>query len=60
MMMVDSDGEEIKFFGRVKNNKIVELFIIIGEEEDQTTIISMSGTIDPKSVIKLMEKAGVK
>ena len=59
MMMVDSDGEEITFFGRVKNKKITELFIIVGEKADETTLISMSGKIDPKSVYTLLQKTGM-
>ncbi|MCK5906642.1 MAG: DUF4252 domain-containing protein [Flavobacteriales bacterium] len=59
MMMVDSDGEEITFFGKVKNKKITELFIIIGEKSDETTLISMSGSIDPKSVYTLLQKTGM-
>ena len=59
MMMVDSDGEEITFFGKVKNKKITELFIIVGEKSDETTLISMSGKIDPKSVYTLLQKTGM-
>ena len=60
MMMVDSEGEEITFFGKVKNNKITELFIIVGEKSNETTLISMSGKIDPKSVYVLLQKTGMK
>jgi len=59
MMMVDSDGKEINFFGKVKNQKIVELFIIVGDNPEQTTLISMSGNIDPKSVSAILQKTGV-
>lgn len=60
MMMVDSDGEEIIFYGKVKNNKIEELFIIAGEEKDELVLISMTGTIDPSSVAQLLQKTGMK
>jgi len=59
MMMIDSDGEEITFFGKVKNKKIIELFIIVGEKDDEIVLISMSGKIDPNSVVQLLQKTGV-
>ena len=59
MMMVDSDGEEITFYGKVKNKKIIELFIIAGEKADETVLISMSGKIDPNSVVQLLQKTGI-
>lgn len=59
MMMVDSDGEEIIFYGKVKNNKIEELFIIAGEDKDELVLISITGTIDPSSVAQLLQNTGV-
>lgn len=59
MMMVDSEGEEITFYGKVKNNKISEIFIISGESANETILISMSGSIDPDSVAQLLQKTGV-
>ncbi len=59
MMMVDSEGEEITFYGRVRNKVITELFIIVGEKSDKTVLISMSGKIDPKSVAQLLQKTGM-
>jgi len=59
MMMVDSDGEEVTFYGKVKNKKIVELFIIVGEKAEDTVLISMSGKIDPESVNQLLQKTGI-
>ena len=60
MMMVDSGGQEITFFGKVKHKRITELFIIVGEDPRQTTLISMSGKIDPKSVYAILQKTGLK
>jgi signal-transduction protein with cAMP-binding, CBS, and nucleotidyltransferase domain len=59
MMMVDSQGEETTFYGKVRGNKIIELFIITGKNEDETVLISMSGKIDPDSVAVLLQKTGV-
>jgi Icc-related predicted phosphoesterase len=58
MMMIDSDGEKINFFGKVKNKKIIELFIIVGSNQEQTILISMSGLIDPDSVYSILKKTG--
>lgn len=59
MMMVDSEGEETTFYGKVRGNKIIELFIISGEKDDETVLISMSGKIDPNSVAVLLQKTGI-
>ena len=59
MMMVDSEGKEITFFGKVQKNIITELFIIVGEKPEETILISMSGKIDPKSVYTLLQKTGM-
>ena len=56
MMMVDSNGEETTFYGKVRNNKIIELFILVGEKAEDTVVISMSGNIDPESVVQLLQK----
>ena len=59
MMMVDSDGEEITFYGKVRKKKIVELFIIVGEKAEDTVLISMSGNINPESVVQLLQNTGL-
>lgn len=58
MMTVDSEGEEVKFYGKIENNIIKEFFILV-EENRETTLISMSGNIDPKQVSEVMKKAEI-
>lgn len=58
MMTIDSEGDEVKFYGKLKNNVIKEFFILVGENKE-TTLISMTGNIDPKQVGALMKKADI-
>jgi hypothetical protein len=58
MMTIDSEGDEVKFYGRIENNVIKEFFILVGENRE-TTLISMTGNINPKHVSELMKKADI-
>ncbi len=58
MTVTDSDGDETTFYGKVKNQVITELFIIVGDNKDETTLISITGKIDPDSVDTLFTKTG--
>ncbi|MCK5782467.1 MAG: DUF4252 domain-containing protein [Flavobacteriales bacterium] len=55
LMTINSEGEEVKFYGKVKNEKIEEFFILVGEDEE-TTLISMRGKIDSKQISTLLKK----
>ena len=56
MTVIDSDGDETTFYGKVKNQVITELFVIVGDNKNETTLISITGKIDPDSVDILLEK----
>ena len=55
-----SSGKEITFYSKTKNKKIVELIMLIGKKAEDTMLISMSGKIDPETVVQLLQKTGLK
>jgi hypothetical protein len=55
MMTVDSNDGNVKFYGKMKGEEISEVFFFV-EDKGEYTLISMTGSINPKDVGQFMKK----
>lgn len=58
VMEINEDGQNIKILVKEKKEKIVELLMIIGGD-DENVLISISGIIDMKTIAKLSKSMNI-